>query len=138
MLATRARNSWTISISNMKKLLFVSMVAGAALFTACGDDSSSTAPAAKKYSCDIDIDAGIIAVRTCIESEDQSKVNTVCDGVVAMFPDAGKVGSECPGKAIKKCEGEKDGASYTAYFYEESLAEQPCDELVAQAEKFGF
>lgn len=122
----------------MKKVVLASVFVAAALFTACGEDSSSTAPTVKKYSCDINIDAGIIALRTCVEAEDQVKVNSICDGVNAMFPDAGDAGSECPGKSVKKCDGEKDGISYTAYFYDESLAEQSCDDLAAQASTFGF
>lgn len=125
-------------VVGMKKIVLASVFVAAALFTACGEDSSSTAPAVKKYSCDINIDAGIIAVRTCVEAEDQAKINTVCDGVNALFADAGKAGSECSGKSVKKCDAEKDGVSFTAYFYDDTFAEESCDDLVDQATAFGF
>lgn len=124
----------------MKKFLLISMIAAAAVFTACSDDDES---AGDVYSCDINLDLGALgSTRICVESSDKAKVTEACQqvnelmSVMGAKTDAGKTGSGCPSGAKKTCTGEKSGASYTAYFYDADAADASCDELMEDAEGF--
>lgn len=127
----------------MKKLMLASMIAAAALFTACGDDDDSTGGSSKLYSCDINIDMGALgSTRTCAEASDKAKIDEACATVNELLKqmgattDAGKTGTGCPSGFTKKCSGEKDGTSFTAYFYDAEDADTSCEELMADASDF--
>ena len=128
----------------MKKFVFISMIAAAALFTACGDDESSTGGSSSSiYSCDINLDMGALGTtHICAEASDQAKTNEACASVnelmkqMGVTVDAGKTGSGCPNGSTKTCSGEKDGVSFTAYFYDAEEAGQDCEELMKDADDF--
>jgi hypothetical protein len=128
----------------MKKVLVGLLVAAAAVFTACGDDDSSSAPEST-YSCNVDLDLGVLGnIHICAESFDQAKIEGACGKANEMakslesIENAGTLGSVCPGGAKKVCEGKLSGVPYTAYFYEEDSAEESCDDLLAGVDGFGF
>ena len=127
----------------MKKIMLVSMIAAAAMFTACDDDSTGGG-SGKVYSCDINIDLGALgSMRTCVEASDQAKVSQACSQVNESMKalgagEVGKVGSSCPSGSTKTCSGEEDGVSYTAYFYDEESASASCDELLSDKDELGF
>ena len=120
--------------------MLASMIAAAALFTACGDDDS-TGGSTKLYSCDINIDMGALgSTRTCAEASDKAKIDEACAAVNELMKamgstaDVGKTGTGCPSGSTKKCSGDKDGVSYTAYFYDAEDADASCDELMSDAD----
>ena len=124
----------------MKKLMLVSMIAAAAIFTACDDDDS----AGDVYSCDINLDMGVLgSMRTCVEASDKAKVTDACKQVNDMMAelnmsDVGKTGSGCPSGATKTCSDTQDGVAYTAYFYDEDSAKEDCKDLLKDKEELGF
>ena len=127
----------------MKKIMLASMVAAAAMFTACGDDDDSTGASSKLYSCDITIDMGALgSTRTCAEASDQTKINETCAAVNELMKqmgatvDVGKTGTGCASGYTNKCTGQQDGVDFTAYFYDAEDANVSCDELMAEAGDF--
>ena len=116
----------------MKKLLLFSMVAAAALFSACSDDSDNDV-----YSCEININyKNVISVHGCVEASVQEDMDYVCSSANEMSSGAGKTGTGCPGGAAKTCSGVKGGTAYTAYFYDEEMKERSCDDIMALVDNF--
>ena len=120
----------------MKKFILGTMIAAAAIFTACSDDDDSSTT-----SCDVSLsitglgDSHLV----CIEAAEADKLKNVCSDINSSHTEngvtisyKGKVGSGCPGKAVKTCNGTRDGYSFTAYFYDESSASHSCEELAAK------
>ena len=127
----------------MKKVL-IGLLVVAAVFTACGNDDSSSAPE-NTYSCDVDLDLGALGkIHICAESYDQAKIESACGKANEMAKDlasienAGSLVTACPSGAKKNCKGKLSGVPYTAYFYDEDSAEESCDDLLAGVAGFGF
>ena len=124
----------------MKKLMIASMIAAAAMFTACDDDASSADE--KTYSCDVKAELGAILgdIKFCAESSDQAKMTDACGKAgealkLLGVEDAAKTGSGCPSGATITCNGKLDGVAYTVYSYTKDDAEKSCDEITAQVEQ---
>ena len=122
--------------------MLVSMIAAAAIFTACDDDS--TGGDSKLFSCDINIDMGALgSTRTCVEASDEAKVTDACNQVNELMAalgaeNAGKTGSGCPSGSTQKCSDTQDGVAFTAYFYDKDAANTPCEELLSDKDELGF
>ena len=119
----------------MKKIMLASMVAAAAIFTACESSDDLT-------SCDIEINLGMLgSMHTCGESSDAAYVRQSCAEVNADAAEAGlsvkpgKVGSGCPSGAAKVCTGPSDGVSITAYFYDADDAKMSCEYLMSEEDE---
>ena len=111
----------------MKKLILGSMIAAAAIFTACSDDSENDV-----YSCEINMNyKNIISVHGCVEAAVQEDMDYVCASANEMSPNSGKTGTGCPGGAAKTCTGVREGTAYTAYFYDEEMKDRSCDDIMA-------
>ena len=118
----------------MKKIMLASVLAAAAMFTACETSDDLT-------SCDIEINLGMLgSMHTCGESSDATYIRNQCADVNAqasemgMSSKPGKVGSGCPGGAAKVCTGTEDGVSVTAYFYDADDAKMDCEYLMSDEE----
>lgn len=126
----------------MKKIALVFAAMGmAAMFTACGDDSSSTGSGSGSLlSCDMKMHmsyGGImdVSTHTCAEMDNtasnKANVDERCvsqqeedEGVVMEM--TAKKGSGCPSGSVLKCTDE-DGV--TTYFYDKAFANKSCDDL---------
>lgn len=135
----------------MKKIALVFAAMGmAAMFTACGDDSSSTGSGSGSLlSCDMKMHmsyGGImdVSTHTCAEmantAENKTEVDENCvsqseseEGVVMEM--TAKKGSGCPSGAVQKCLDE-DGVM--TYFYDKAFAGKTCKELMENDEEFEF
>lgn len=121
----------------MKKFILATMVAAAAMFTACGDDDSTSSSSASGSadSCDINASFPIVgSVHACIESDDMPNAGKVCKeelaGAMPGNPDVvfGS-GLGCASGHKSKCSYEKDGAHLTVFIYDETLSTLTCSEL---------
>jgi len=119
----------------MKKFILASMIAAAAIFTACGDDDSTSSSSASGSadSCDIKASFPIVgSVHACIESDDMQNAEKVCKeelaGAMPGSPDV-VFGSGCPSGSKSECKYEKDGAHLTVLIYDETLSRLTCGEL---------
>ncbi len=111
----------------MKKLLLFFMVASAAFFSACNDDSDNDV-----YSCEINMNYNnVISVHGCVEASVQDDVDYVCSSANELSPGSGKTGTGCPGSAAKTCSGVREGTAFTAYFYDERLKDMSCDDIMS-------
>lgn len=123
----------------MKKLMIASMIAAAAMFTACDDDASSADE--KVYTCDIKANLGLLGdIHACAEATDQSKITDVCGKVGELMKtmgveDAATAGNNCPNGAKKTCDGKLDGVDYKAYFYTDEDAEADCGDLLKKVDQ---
>ena len=114
----------------MKKFILGAMVAVAAIFTACDDDSSSSTPV---DSCDIKSTVPVLGdVHACIESDDMKDAEKQCkEELASAVPGTPDVtfGSGCPKGSKNSCKYEKDGAHLTVLIYDETLSGLTCTEL---------
>lgn len=127
----------------MKKLMLASMVAAAAMFTACEvtveDDVTS---------CDISLNLGALgSMHQCAESTDDAYIRSSCKDVndemaYLGLSNVGKVGSGCAGGARKTCTDTEDGVTVTVFFYDASDANRSCEELLSdddyEEDDYGF
>lgn len=116
----------------MKKFILATMIAAAAIFTACDDDSSSSTPV---DSCDIEATVPLIevSVHACIESSDMVNAEKVCkENLAEMIPGVTnlKFASGCPSGSKNSCKFEKDGAHLTVLVYDEFLSGLSCNDLL--------
>ena len=146
----------------MKKLMIGSMIVAAAMFTACGDDSSGGS--SSLGSCDVTMSmGGLFSTHQCAESSDASRIKASCDSTKAELDammsgaqdsdedgdlaDLGaalmgamqidvKTGSGCASGYKKKCDNPQEDA--TIYFYDEGDENKSCEELLADDEDDGF
>lgn len=121
----------------MKKIILALTTLGvAAMFTACGDDSSSGG-SGNLVSCDVKVSMSMLGFsmesHTCGEAPNTSanaaKIKEKCntqsvseEGVSSSV----KIGTGCPGGAVLTCPDE-DG---TAYFYGDDMKGVTCDEVM--------
>lgn len=126
----------------MKKFALTVVAMGlAAMFTACGSDSSSSnAGSGALLSCDMKMHMSLgdvmeMNTHTCAEMENtasnKADVDEHCvsqqeeeEGVVMEM--TAKKGSGCPSGSVLKCTDE-DGV--TTYFYDKAFANKSCDDL---------
>ena len=107
----------------MKKIILALAACGmAAMFTACGDDSSSEAP--KVVSCNIQTQFLGMKMGTCVEAPAGSVDPSECEadgeeGVTATL------GNGCPSGSVLKCL--QNGT--TMYMYGEIFKGMTCDDL---------
>lgn len=121
---------------NMKKIILASLIASAAIFTACGDDDSSTSSSSGSVkSCDINAAVPLMgSIHACVESEDMQDAEKQCkEELAALLPGEPDVafGTGCPKGSKLECKYEKDGAHLTVLIYDETLSKLSCDELKA-------
>ena len=119
----------------MKKFILATMVAAAAIFTACGDDdsTSSSSTSGSADSCDIEATLPLAgSVHACIESDDMPNAEKVCKeelaGAMPGKPDV-VFGKGCPSGSKSTCDFEKDGSHLTVLIYDETLSRLTCSEL---------
>ncbi len=116
----------------MKNLLLFSMVAAAAFFSACNDDSDNDV-----YSCEININyQNLMSIHGCVEASVQDDVDYVCSSANKISLGSGKTGTGCPGGAAKTCSGVKGGTAYTAYFYDGEMIDSSCDQIMSVLDNF--
>lgn len=110
----------------MKKLLaLTTFVVAAAMFTACGDDSSSSS---KMASCEFKVKNTTVCVDGDREGASNKEIQDFCEFAAAMY-DAEKtasVGSGCPAKADLSC---KDEDGDMTYYYGEDAKKSDCDKI---------
>lgn len=123
----------------MKKLMIIAALGTAALFTACGDDSSSGAsnsasdPMAGKsvVSCDMVSSFGGVESHTCqaIAADDANAeaLKAACVAVEGM-PITNTVGTGCASGAELICET----GSIVQYFYDEGVGGFTCEQMVTE------
>ena len=116
----------------MKKIMLASMVAAAAMFTACETTEDLT-------SCDINVNLGMLgSMHTCGESTDAAYIRQSCNDVNAdarkegFTSNPGTIGTGCPSGAAKVCSGTQDGVAVTGYFYDAADANIPCESLMSE------
>lgn len=117
----------------MKKIALALATLGmAAMFTACGDDSSSSG--GKVISCDVKTEMEFLGIKmsthTCGEAVSTSaNVADLNEGCVSVeeFGVTATKGDGCPSGEVKKCEG--DGV--TSYFYDDDAKGMDCEKLMA-------
>lgn len=117
----------------MKKIALALATLGmAAMFTACGDDSSSGGGSGNLVSCDINMSMPVegfsFEIHVCGEvpssSQTAAQVNAKCNSASAAdFAEPGmdfsmKKGSGCAGGYVKTCQG----ADATMYLYDEMMS----------------
>ena len=119
----------------MKKFILASMIAAAAMFTACGDDDSTSSSSGPVASCDINASFVNEPVHACIESDDMQDAEKECkEEIKGSLPSILKntevaFGSGCASGYKSKCKYDMDGAHMTVYLYDESLSAMTCDQL---------
>lgn len=136
----------------MKKLaLAIAAMGMAAMFTACGSDSSSSSSNAGDgalLSCEMNMHmslADIMEVNThfCAEMDyternkadvDENCVNQTEEKEGVVMEMTAKKGSGCPSGSVLKCTDE-DGV--TTYFYDKAFAGKSCDDLADDDFDFG-
>ncbi|MCQ2055448.1 MAG: hypothetical protein MJY82_09200 [Fibrobacter sp.] len=130
----------------MKKISLVLAMGALAVFTACGDDSSSSpAPAAgvsgPAVSCDITTVAGGISSRTCMEAAEGSEaapvVTAACQSQADMkasmeqmggsYNNTFAAGTGCPAGATKVCTSAATGI--TSHYYDAGMEGFDCSML---------
>ena len=121
----------------MKKFILASMIASAAIFTACGDDDSTSSSSASGSADSCDIKATLVNedVHACIESDDMQNAEKQCkeeikENLPSLLKNAEVVfGTGCRSGSKSKCEYEKDGAHMTVYLYDKTLSSMTCEQL---------
>ena len=111
----------------MKKLMLIAALGAAAIFTACGDDDSSSAKAAGSYSCDVKVDEKAQSVTTewNIEGKKTQDVYTIVgDSLKIERPDTTTVRPLIEGEDLKFLEEfAKKGCEETIKLYDEAKNE---------------
>lgn len=107
----------------MKKLaIVVAALSVAAVFTACGDDSSSSSGSGK-VSCTTEV----MGMKTCVEASGLSAAEKD-----ECSEEGGKLGTSCASGEDLKCEVTSEGHTATMYMYNipaEMKEFMNCDEL---------
>ena len=123
----------------MKKIILASMIAAAAMFTACGDDDNSTSGGSGKLaSCDVKVSVGGVQMaHTCMEATSSEAAKKECEEITGEETDEGitmkyegTFGSGCPSGHKKTCTGTRNGIEVTAYFYDAMYTSMSCDQLM--------
>lgn len=124
----------------MKKLMILAALGTAALFTACGDDSSSGAsddPMSGKsvVSCDMTTTFGGVSSHTCTaiaaDNAAAEALKTGCVSVEGML--TATQGTGCPSGAELACPN-ADGSS-AEYFYDEGVGGFTCEQMAKQSDE---
>jgi hypothetical protein len=124
----------------MKKLMIIAALGTAALFTACGDDSSSGAsddPMSGKsvVSCDMTTTIAGVSSHTCTaiaaDNAAAEGLKTGCVSVEGML--AATAGTGCPSGAELACPN-ADGSS-AEYFYDEGMGGFTCEQMAGPSEQ---
>jgi hypothetical protein len=119
----------------MKKLMILAALGTAALFTACGDDSSSSAasddPMSGKsvVSCDMVTTMGGVSSHTCVaiaaDNAAANELKTGCVSVEGML--TATQGTGCPSGAELSCPSAD--ASSAEYFYDQGMGGFTCEQM---------
>ena len=119
----------------MKKFILATMFAAAAIFTACGDDDSTSSSSGPVASCDITASFVNDPVHACIETDDMQDAEKECkEEIKGNLPSLLKntevaFGSGCASGSKSKCKYDMDGAHITVYLYDATLSAMSCDQL---------
>lgn len=123
----------------MKKLMILAALGTAALFTACGDDSSSGAsddPMSGKsvVSCDMVTTFGGVESHTCMaiaaDNAAAEGLKSGCASVEGMM--TATAGTGCPSGAELACPS-ADGSS-AEYFYDQGVGGFTCEQMASEQE----
>ena len=104
----------------MKKLMFVAALGAAALFTACGDDDSSSAKAGT-YSCEVKVEGESVITEWNVEGIETRDVYTIVgDSLKIETADTTTMSPLVPGEDLKFVEDfAKKGCETAIKMYEE-------------------
>lgn len=113
----------------MKKLFaLTALVAATAMFTACGDDSSSSSQMA---SCEFKTKNTTVCVAGDTEGASRKDIQEFCELAASAYDAAetATVGSGCPTNADLSC---KDEDGDVTYYYGEDAKKSSCDKIDAE------
>ncbi len=122
----------------MKKFTLGTVIAAAALFSACSDDSSSSTPS-HVDSCDLNATMLSLPVHACVESSDATNAESLCNeklaAAVSKLGGTTTFGSGCPSGYVKTCQTEYDGSHFNVLIYDQVLGAMDCDQITSLLEQ---